>query len=734
MEATLMLFKLSFRNITRSVKDYAIYFFTLVLGVTLFYVFNSVGSQAAVLELNNAKKLIVELLSKILSGMSILVVAILGALIIYASRFLIKRRNKEFAIYLTLGMSKRKISRLLFFETLMIGIISLAVGLLVGIGASQLISILIGRLFEADMSKFQFVFSEKAFFDTILYFGLIYLVVIVFNTIIVGRLKIIDLLHGSKKSEKAFLKNPLLRAIVFVLSSFGLSYAYWWVTNDKVSMMDRINNLLWPVAIGVITTFLLFWSFSGLIMEILTRSKRFYYRGLNSFIFRQVSSKINTAVVSMSLISLLLFLTISILSLCFSINESMKKELAYNTPVDAFIELTDYQAVFGPNGPGYGPSASSSDQDWNLQVKESQKYMQKSIYQKLVEKDEDIAKSIKEYLEVNVYADHTLTFKQALQAEYLTGLVGEFMSKTAVPILRVSDYNKIAKLYHREEISLADNQYQILADYKPMSDSIDKSLASGFQINYRGQTLSPVAKKHLEGFVTSSGVKSNTGILIVPDKIASGQTIGSRVLLVNYNTSADHTAQQIDNDIRRVYDLGNLSIEVHTTDEALQKTKEKSKAEEQRPSGVSFSYMTKILIYTSSIGLQAIATFVGFYLGIIFLISSAAILALKQLSESSDNIEKYAALRRLGASNKMLNRALFIQIAIFFVFPLLVGILHSVFGIKFASSIIEVFGSGGLLASIPITASMLILIYGGYFLLTYLSSKRIISEKQLRRD
>ena len=729
-----MLFKLSFRNITRSVKDYAIYFFTLVLGVTLFYVFNSVGSQAAVLELNNAKKLIVELLSKILSGMSILVVAILGALIIYASRFLIKRRNKEFAIYLTLGMSKRKISRLLFFETLMIGIISLAVGLLVGIGASQLISILIGRLFEADMSKFQFVFSEKAFFDTILYFGLIYLVVIVFNTIIVGRLKIIDLLHGSKKSEKAFLKNPLLRAIVFVLAGFGLSYAYWWVTNDKVSMMDRINNLLWPVAIGVITTFLLFWSFSGLIMEVLTRSKRFYYRGLNSFIFRQVSSKINTAVVSMSLISLLLFLTISILSLCFSINESMKKELAYNTPVDAFIELTDYQAIFGPNGPGYGPSVDSSDKDWNSQVKESQKYMQKSIYQRLTEKDKEIAKSIKEHLEINVYADYTLTFKQALQAEYLTGLVGEFMSKTAVPILRVSDYNKIAKLYHREEISLGDNQYQILADYKPMSDSIDKSLVSGFQINYRGQTLSPAAKKHLEGFVTSSGMKSNTGILIVPDKIASGQTIGSRVLLVNYNTSAEHTAQQIDNDLRRIYDLGNLSIEVHTTDEALQKTKEKSKAEEQRPSGVSFSYMTKILIYTSSIGLQAIATFVGFYLGIIFLISSAAILALKQLSESSDNIEKYAALRRLGASNKMLNRALFIQIAIFFVFPLLLGILHSVFGIKFASSIIEVFGSGGLLASIPITASMLILIYGGYFLLTYLSSKRIISEKQLRRD
>ena len=203
-----MLFKLSFRNITRSIKDYAIYFFTLVLGVTLFYVFNSVGSQAAVLELNNSRKLIVDLLAKILSGMSVLVVFILGALIIYASRFLIKRRNKEFAIYLTLGMSKRKISRLLFFETLMIGVISLGVGLLLGIGVSQLISILIAKLFEANMDKFTFVFSEKAFFDTILYFGLIYLIVIFFNTIIVGRLKIIELLQGSKKIRKGFPKKP----------------------------------------------------------------------------------------------------------------------------------------------------------------------------------------------------------------------------------------------------------------------------------------------------------------------------------------------------------------------------------------------------------------------------------------------------------------------------------------------------------------------------------------------
>ena len=727
-----MLFKLSFRNITRSIKDYAIYFFTLVLGVTLFYVFNSVGSQAAVLELNNSRKLIVDLLAKILSGMSVLVVFILGALIIYASRFLIKRRNKEFAIYLTLGMSKRKISRLLFFETLMIGVISLGVGLLLGIGVSQLISVLIAKLFETNMDKFTFVFSEKAFFDTILYFGLIYLIVIFFNTIIVGRLKIIELLQGSKKSEKAFLKNPLLRAIVFVVSASVLGYAYWWVNNDKISLMDRVYNLLWPVIAGVVATFLIFWSLSGLIMEIVTRSKKFYFKGLNSFVFRQISSKVNTAVVSMSLISLLLFLTISILSLCFSINESMKKELAYNTPVDAMAELTDYLAVYGSNSTVGYLSHMSNDQE-KAALATSQDYMKKSLYQNLIDRNPDLAKDIKDHVELNVYADSSFTYGQILPSGVMTGMVEASISKATVPLVRVSDYNKLAKLYHRDEIHLKDDQYQFLADYKTMAEILDKTLAGNTQIKYRNFTLNPVAKKHQEGFITSSGFKSNIGILIVPDNVITDQPIGTQALLMNYNLNSSRTAEQIDEDLRKAFDLGDLSVEVTTSEEEAQKAVS-SDRKADRPSGVAIYFYTKLLVKAASVGMQAIATFVGFYLGIIFLISSAAILALKQLSESSDNTEKYAALRRLGASNKMLNRALFVQIAIFFLAPLLIGIIHSIFGIMFASSIIEIFGSDGLLASIPMTVSMIVLIYGGYFLLTYISSKRIISEKQLRRD
>lgn len=154
----MMLFKISMKNIARSVKDYAIYFFTLVLGVAIFYVFNAIESQTVMLEVSRNTAEIIKMMTTLLSGVSVFVSFILGFLIIYASRFLIKRRNKEFGVYLTLGMGKRKISLILFFETLIIGIISLVIGLLIGVALSQIMSVFVANMFDADMTKFQLIF------------------------------------------------------------------------------------------------------------------------------------------------------------------------------------------------------------------------------------------------------------------------------------------------------------------------------------------------------------------------------------------------------------------------------------------------------------------------------------------------------------------------------------------------------------------------------------------------
>ena len=330
--------KLSFRNIKKSFKDYAIYFFTLILGVAIFYVFNSIESQTVLLDVTESTYEVIGMMTTMLSAASVFVAFILGFLIIYASRFLIKRRNKEFGIYMLLGMSKRKISMILFFETILIGIISLAVGLGLGILLSQLMSMLVANMFEADMTKYQFIFSQDACIKTLIYFGIMYVIVMLFNAINVGKCKLIDLIQTSKKSETIKLKNLLLCTVVFILSVVALGYAYYMVTGGINETVKTPEDILKPIVIGAISTFFIFWSLSGLILKIVMGMKNLYVKGLNAFTFRQVSSKINTTVFSMTIISLMLFVTICVLSSSLSLKNSMTANLDELAPAD--IQLT----------------------------------------------------------------------------------------------------------------------------------------------------------------------------------------------------------------------------------------------------------------------------------------------------------------------------------------------------------------------------------------------------------
>ena len=209
-------------------------------------------------------------------------------------------------------MSKRKIASVLFFETLFIGIISLFVGLCVGIVLSQLMSLLVANMFEANLTKFTFTFSSSACIKTLIYFGIMYFLVMIFNTVNVNRCKLIDLLHGSKKSEKVRLKNPLICTIIFIASSTVLGYAYYLVTGG-IAELTEATQIFKPIIMGAISTFFLFWSLSGLILRIVMHMKKVYYHGLNTFVVRQISSKINTTVMSMTVICLMLFVTICVL-------------------------------------------------------------------------------------------------------------------------------------------------------------------------------------------------------------------------------------------------------------------------------------------------------------------------------------------------------------------------------------------------------------------------------------
>ena len=670
-----MLFKLSIKNISKSMKDYAIYFFTLILGVSIFYVFNAIESQTIMMNVSSATYEIIKLMTNMLSGVSVFVSFVLAFLIIYASRFLIKRRNKEFGISMTLGMSKRKISLILLFETLFIGIISLVVGLGLGFLLSQLMSILVANMFEADLTNFKFVFSSKACVKTLIYFGIMYLVVMIFNTFNVSKCKLIDLLYASKKSEKVKLKNPLLCGFVFIVSACALGYAYYLVT-DGMKLLKTAEAIYLPIALGAVSTFLIFWSLSGLILKVVKSNKRFYYRGLNSFTVRQVSSKINTTVFSMTVICLMLFSTICILSSALSMKNSLTANLKKLAPVD--IQLSQ--------------ELENGDEE--------------HIDEALKNANFDVDANFKDVLEFYIYTSDDVTLEDTL-GDYISQIKENYqflMTDTEEEIVRLSDYNKLAQMYGLEKQSLKDDEYLVVANYKEFVKIRNGGLNTGAKVNINGSVYKPKFDKCVDGFIEMNGSYANAGFLVVPDNAVVGCEKSSEIMIANYRANSKAEREKID---KMVVDLDKVDSILNSTIEAR----------------------TKIYVHEASIGLGAMVTFIGLYIGIIFLISCAAILALKELSESSDNAEKFQMLRKLGVDEKMLNKALFRQIGVFFMFPLLIAIIHSVFGIKFCNFLLTSVGADNLMSSIIMTAVFIVAIYGGYFVVTYLCSKNVIKEK-----
>lgn len=689
--------KLSFRNIKKSFKDYAIYFFTLILGVAIFYVFNSIESQTVLLDVTNSTHEVIDLMTNMLSGASVFVAFILGFLIIYASRFLIKRRNKEFGIYMLLGMSKRKISMILFFETILIGIISLAVGLGLGVLLSQLMSMLVANMFEADMTKYEFIFSSQACIKTIIYFGIMYVIVMLFNTVNIGKCKLIDLIQTNKKSEKVKMKNPMLCTIVFIISAIALGYAYYMVTGGINETIKPPEDIFKPIVIGAVSTFFIFWSLSGLILKIVTSMKNLYVKGLNTFTFRQLSSKINTTVFSMTIISLMLFVTICVLSSALSLKNSMTANLDELAPADIQLE----KRVLNEDW---------LDQGYNEEQIKNSKLSIREILEKF---DFNIDSYLEESVEYNLYQTEELTFGDTLGDNWET-IKNTYTSlipyNVADDIMTISDYNKVAKFYGNEEYTINEDEYIIVADYDSMIEIRNVALKDNQEITVFGHTLKPKYNECQYGFVEMASNHINSGIIIVPDDIVDDNYIVYNSIIGNYYTDSLDEQREIQEQIKNLVN-NPISLEYNLP-----------------------SINSKVDISEASIGTGALVTFLGLYLGIVFLIASVAILALKELTESTDNKERYNMLRKLGADEKMINKSLFRQIAIFFMFPLLIAIIHSIFGITFCSYIIETFGNEQLLPSIIMTAIFIVVFYGGYFLITYLSSKNIIKENRNARE
>ena len=670
-----MYFKLAFENVRKSFKIYRIYFLTMVLAVSIFYSFNSIESQQAILDLSKSKESYIDLLIKSMEVISIFVSFILGGLILYANNFLIKKRKKELGIYRTLGMSNLKISQVIVVETIIVGVLSLVVGLLIGLVLSQGLSAFASKLFEVDMSNYKFIISSNAIQKTIVYFGIIFLIVMMFNVITISRYKIIDLVNANKKVENIKFKNPIIYVLTFLTSTYLLLTSYKSVINIVLSELTNYI-VLKIIAFGILGTFLFFYSLAGVFLYITKKNKKIYFKNLNIFIIKQLNSKINTNFLSVSVICLMLFLTIVMLSTGIGFKNASEKILIESTPFDVSISLY---------GDDYVKTVEESLNAINFKFDDNENYVYFDIY--------DSGVKLK-----------NLINKKDLGNKYILNDEFDFYN---IDLIKISEYNNIRKLKNENAISLKSNEVIISSNNRMILDILNKKFEKNKKINLYNKEYTIKNGEIFEESLKSSPYLNNMLTLVVNDNVVANAKSRSSNLNVQFTKNNEKSGEKY---------------------QSLLDSFKEGKIDYNKAGFLNGD--TKQEIYLNNKGSVTIVLFIEMYLGIIFLISSMAILAIQQLSEASDSIERYKAIERLGANEKMINKAIFIQTLIYFGLPISLAFIHSIIGIKVVYTFIESLYNPDIKYTLISTAIIFVVVYFAYFYTTYIGYKNIVKNSK----
>lgn len=679
-----MYFKLAFRNVKKSYKDFLIYFATLTFSVALFYVFNSFSAQSVILELDSETSYMVETLVRVMQIMSLIVSFIFGFLILYANNFLIKRRKKELGMYTLLGMKKSKINRVLVYETIFIGLASLLSGLLLGIILSQVSATFSARLIEVPVN-FKFVFSFYSVIVSSLSFILIFIFVGIFNLVNLQRYKLIDLLKAEKINESLKIRNPWLNLIILILSLALLIFTYFWVLSDPWFL----DYILLVIVLGSVANFGLFYALSALIVRILKLFPKFYNKNLNTFNLRQIGAKISSTYKMMAVVSIMLLLGIGALATSFNINKILANEYHSNNPYDLTIGTTYTK----------GTSIEHIKDIINLEKIRYQDLDQVNIYHSGISLDS--------------LADQIISVRPT----------NEMDLHYEVAIISLDEYNSLRKSQNMAQQTL--DASEIL--YFSTTPLEQRGVVSGYSdysyqlkddIEFAGLNFKVKDSKnhHDHKVMLMNSIKFQRFFMVMNDKDLEAVRLATKDLdkinesvIFNLDFYPDQNRKEIFSIIDDViYTLSSNDYPELTTYSL------------QSKENAALMVRESTLLYT----------YVGLYLGLVFIISSAVLLSLQLVSEASDNQSRYKMLSKLGVSDKMMRLSIFKQNLLYFSLPMLVALIHSWVGITAINNVLlsEMFYRSDVKLILK-TTSLVIVVYILYFIFTYKSSVNIIENQ-----
>lgn len=701
-----MLARLAVGNIRKSIADFGIYFLTVVLGVAVFYAFNSMSQQRTVLAMTESQDKIFELLGTVIGGVSVFIACVLVFLVVYANRFLVKRRKREFGIYLMLGMSTGDVVKIVAVESLITGAASLAVGLILGFALSQGLLYVTSLLFSADIASaggIAFVFSADALAYTLVVFVAIFLIAAVVNAREVSKARLIDLMTAHARTEATALKSLPASLALFVVSvaMIGVSYKLL-LDNGLLDLSPRFGAATVLVCAG---TVLFFWSLSGFLLRIVQSSKALYYRGLNMFALRQLNAKVNTTFATLSVVCLTLFLALTSVCGGIGIRNAVEGNLAQSTSYSATVRTTYYYSTsegFEEAGLGaYGDFAAELGGDMAAGLAQSATAVGAGDLQALAEGGAQIDFLIDDVDDPLTIGDVERAAGIALTDVSGNGALNPDYASTPLQIVRLSQVNAALALAGAEPVELAEGECALLVDSDVTKGLFEEVARRAPAIEVGGVRLA--AAQCIGRCIETTSFPTNTGALVVPDDAvpAGALTMGS------------------------LYDVQCASVD---DERAFVAACEAIEASDNPLTWPITMTQGRQDVIEQSASLSTIVAYLAIYLGFVLTVACAAILAIQQLSEASDNARRYGMLRKLGAPDGMIDRALLLQVAVYFVFPLLLAIAHSACAMQVVTDVVAVFGALNIGLMVAMCAGAFVAVYGVYFAVTYFAARRLTRE------
>lgn len=730
-----MLCKLAWGNVRRAGRDYLVYLLTLTLGVTVFYAFNTISMQVDIAGIDEEG--LAQVMGSMLGYLTYFLAGVMAFLMVYANNFIMKRRKKEFGLYQVLGMGRGRVATIMALETVIVSVVAFVAGIVLGVGLSQLMTFFTASLFKTQIANFHFFFSVHAFNLTLACMLVLFVLTLLLNLRAVRRTKLIELMGAERRNESIKTRNPWIAIAIFAVGVVLVGVAYYRLLRDGFpltatdsKLQEAMNQFGITTAMVTVGTFALFWGLSGMLIKLLQSLRGVYWRGLNMFTVRQLAAKVNTVCFSMGVIAMILFLAITSVTCGMSIASVMDENLERYNPADmsqTYVYYTPdtldyYKEYVNPSEADRMVLADSTvdlysawhGDPWHGDRKDKSADNNDETGKKV-----NIADVAGEHVQIDSYLSYPLggSNPSVIPSE-MCKTMGEKLPKafegsnadmTGLSVTPASQYNKLRQMMGEEPVSIGRDQYLLTCDMGgELVDLYTKYMAGGHALTLGGHTLKPATDKSDEdtAAIANSAMGSNGGTVVVADELLSQLNLQpySSSLLVNYKQGMDTT--EADESIKYTV-LDNLLVD----------------GKEPGSWGI---FITRSEMYAQAAQMNGLISYLAIYIGFVLVVACAAILSIQQLSNVADGSRSHRVLAQIGCDDRQIRHSVMAQQAVFFLFPLAVGLAHSFVALKVIIEMVSTFGDMSIGGTVGLTCAIFLAAYGGYFLVTYLMSAGMV--------